>query len=203
MMVESPIFDIVPICEPWCWNIYQHLPNINCPVIGRLYQHHGAYGVYRLPIWMVNVVRDPIPRHWKPMEWAEKTPAGWWAGAMCKWVGVDFWSTKMMTVSMNMTKNMNMNMNMMMMNANMNMMNVNMKMLMMMMMMMMGVLLTLPMICPFASPKVSEAAVTWCFLLLGVNHVGKSPTAALDHGLSCPFCLKTVRRLQDITPLET
>ena len=137
MMVESPIFDIVPICEPWCWNIYQHLPNINCPVIGRLYQHHGAYGVYRLPIWMVNVVRDPIPRHWKPMEWAEKTPAGWWAGAMCKWVGVDFWSTKMMTVSMNMTKNMNMDMNMMMMmmNANMNMMNVNMKMLMMMMMM--------------------------------------------------------------------
>ena len=30
---------------PWCWNIYQHWPELNHPgVISEIYQHHGAYG---------------------------------------------------------------------------------------------------------------------------------------------------------------
>ena len=49
------------------------------------------------------------------------------------------------------------------------------------------------MICPFATPSLSEAALMWSFLLLGVNHIGKSPTAALDDGLSYPSYPKTPR----------
>ena len=32
-------------CEPWCWNIYQHLPFQNHPNVGK-YTIHGAYGIF-------------------------------------------------------------------------------------------------------------------------------------------------------------
>ena len=32
-----------PICDPWCWNIYQHLPHKSPSFVGK-YTIHGSYG---------------------------------------------------------------------------------------------------------------------------------------------------------------
>ena len=35
----------IPICEPWCWNIYQHLPHKWASFVGK-YTIHGASGIW-------------------------------------------------------------------------------------------------------------------------------------------------------------
>ena len=36
----------LPMCNPWCWNIYQHLPHKSPSFVGK-YTIHGAYGSWQ------------------------------------------------------------------------------------------------------------------------------------------------------------
>ena len=43
---------------PWCWNIYQHLPEQNHLSVGK-YTIHGAYGLYTI---IVSIIQCEAPK---------------------------------------------------------------------------------------------------------------------------------------------